>query len=183
MAASILFSSIFIVSFLISQKIGFAPRSKNALTVDEKVKEGTIISSPASRLIKMDAISNAVVPEVVSSMFFIPNLFSNCSYTAVVYFPSPDKILFSIASNTYFFSNSVILGLLNLITFHSSLSVLNLNIYTQHKIQCYFPYCIIQNTTIFYIIQYGLSNNSIMNSIKTMCNYLLYIAPSFNTVF
>ena len=37
--------------------------------VDEKVNDGTIISSPGSNSIKMDAISNAVVPDVVSNMF------------------------------------------------------------------------------------------------------------------
>ena len=112
------------VSSRISQKIGFAPLNKKAFTVDEKVKDGVITSSPGSKLINIEAISKAVVPDVVSSMLSISKRFLNCSYTSVVYFPSPDKMLLPFRqSTTLFISFSVIDGLLNLIILYPSRNI------------------------------------------------------------
>ena len=46
--ASILVSSKLNVSGRMSQNTGFAPRNKNAFTVDENVNDGVITSSPGS---------------------------------------------------------------------------------------------------------------------------------------
>ncbi len=72
--SSILFSSILNVSSLISQKTTFAPLNKKALIVDENVNDGAITSSPLCKSAKIEAISSAVVPDVVKSIFLIPNL-------------------------------------------------------------------------------------------------------------
>ena len=68
-ALSNLFSSIFIVSGLISTNTNFAPAKTAAVAVLENVYDGKITSSPCFRSHRSIAISKAVVPLVVSSTF------------------------------------------------------------------------------------------------------------------
>ena len=65
MAASILVSSMFMVSGRTSTKTRRAPRCRKAVAVDEKVKLGRMTSSPGSKSLSHDAISSAEVPLVV----------------------------------------------------------------------------------------------------------------------
>ena len=104
-AASILFSSRFIVSGLISTKTGVAPASRTAFAVEEKVKLGRITSSPAFRSHKRSAISSAVEPLVVSSTFCARKRSSIQALHFLVKAPSPQILWESIASLTYSYSS------------------------------------------------------------------------------
>lgn len=72
MAASILLSSMFMVSGRMSTYTILAPRWTKASAVDTKVKEGRITSSPAFTPHSSAASSRALVQEVVSSTLGAP---------------------------------------------------------------------------------------------------------------
>src|SRR5438094_9208508 len=98
-------SSKFRVSGLISMKIGRAPRSTKALTVETKVKEGTITSSPGLRSRSSAAISSACVQDVVSMALGTPRVYSSKLWHFLVNIPSPDSCPQLIAWRIY--SNSL----------------------------------------------------------------------------
>jgi len=63
-----------------SANTGRAPRSTYALTVDTKVNDGTMTSSPGARASKRPLISSACVHDVVSSARLAPiSRSSSCS--------------------------------------------------------------------------------------------------------
>src|SRR6056297_797045 len=89
-AFSILFSSIFIVSGLISTNTILAPLNTKALAVDTKVKEGIITSSPSLISQINAAISNPAVQDGVKKIFLESNSFSIKSHTCLENCPFPE---------------------------------------------------------------------------------------------
>ena len=107
MASASSFSSRFRVSSRMSTNTGTAPRSKNALTVETKVNDGTITSSPGSRSSSSADISSAWVHEVVSRQLPPPTRARSSSAARAVKGPSPevapearDASMFSISFGT-----------------------------------------------------------------------------------
>ena len=97
MAASILVSSMFMVSGRTSTNTSFAPASTKALAEEEKVKLGRMTSSPGRNSHIRAAISSAVVPLVVSSTFCAPKRCSSQALHCLVNTPSPQIFWFSTA--------------------------------------------------------------------------------------
>ena len=101
MAASILVSSMFIVSGRTSTNTSLAPASTAAVAVLEKVKLGRMTSSPGWRPHSSIAISSAVVPLVVSSTFWVWKRSSIQLLHILVKAPSPQILWASMACLTY----------------------------------------------------------------------------------
>ena len=99
-AASIFVSSRFIVSGRMSTKTGVAPVSTMAVAVLEKVKLGTMTSSPFPSPHRSVAISRALVPLVVKSAFWAPKRSSMKAWHFFVNWPSPQILCASMASLT-----------------------------------------------------------------------------------
>ncbi len=72
-----------------SQKTGLAPRRTKALTVETKVNDGTMTSSPGPMSSSRAAISSACVQEVVSSAFGTPSVCSSSAWHFLVNVWSP----------------------------------------------------------------------------------------------
>ncbi len=88
-ASSMSFSSMFMVSGLMSTNTILAPLRTKAFTVDTKVKDGAIISSPSFISSNNAAISRAWVQDVVRRAFFAPDILSRILLHSMVNSPSP----------------------------------------------------------------------------------------------
>src|SRR5947209_7591462 len=91
-ASSIRSSSMLRVSGRMSTKTGTAPRNAIALAHDEKVKDGTITSSPGPRSSRRQASSSAAVPEQVSSALAAPVRASIRARARLVTTPPPARL-------------------------------------------------------------------------------------------
>src|SRR5437773_9648325 len=79
------------VSGRLSMNTGLAPRSTNAFTVDTKVKDGTMTSSPGLMSSNSADISSACVHDVVNSADETGKRFSSHSRQRLVKGPSPER--------------------------------------------------------------------------------------------
>src|SRR6056297_1102062 len=103
-AFSILFSSIFIVSGLISTNTILAPLNTKALAVDTKVKEGIITSSPSLISQINAAISNPAVQDGVKKIFWESNSFSINLHACLENSPFPE--IFPVSIDFFMYSIS-----------------------------------------------------------------------------
>lgn len=90
-----------------STNTGLAPLNTNELAVDTKVNDGKIISSPALILDTIADISRADEHDVVNKIGKLYNSL-NFSSTSFVYLLSPQSLLLSKQSKTYFFLNQLL---------------------------------------------------------------------------
>ena len=105
MAASMRFSSMFMVSGLMSMNFRRARWPTKAVAVEEKVNDGRMTSSPGSRWQRAAASSSALVPLVVSRARLASKRCSIHSLHCLVKAPSPQILRLSIAC--WMFWNSV----------------------------------------------------------------------------
>ena len=87
---------------------GLAPRSTNAFTVDTKVKDGTMTSSPGLMSSNSADISSACVHDVVNSADETGKRFSSHSRQRLVKGPPPERCRCRMASVTYSSSRPMI---------------------------------------------------------------------------